>query len=1029
MSEHDDEIFNLFLEESREQLATIEEDIVALETQGSTIDDELINRVFRAIHTLKGSASFFSLHNIKELAHVMENLLSLIRNREMICTSESSSLLLEGADILKAMLDNIDSVSSFDPGPLIGRLSRIIAKDQNVASQTSVSPGNSDMKSGGCVAELSVNKDLLFTLQQCDRAGRYTYSIRWNLDSGKLESGKSVLEIIQELLKYGAIAPLTIQSSAEEDCFKRSIQISVVYSTAVDPDLFFDTFAFDKENVQVISDQLITNKKTVGSSPSVEPIPVDPTSTESSISAPIPSEKQDQHYTSKSRNESSSIRVNLEQLDKLMSMAGELVLARNALLRKVSDQENTYLSSITQQIDNITSELQEAIMATRMQSVGIIFTKFKRVVRDLAHTLNKKIELSIEGDDVELDKTIIEALNDPLTHLVRNSADHGIENPAQRIAAGKSESGHLSLTARHETGHVIIEIIDDGAGIDPERILRKALEKKIISKEEAATLSDREIMRLIFKPGFSTAEKVTEVSGRGVGLDVVLSNLTKVGGAVDIESQVGKGTRIILKLPLTLAIIPSILVSVGSQRFAIPQLNVVELVRISAADVKRRIERIGESAVIRLRGMLVPLVRLADVLKIENTFSDKETGNVQEDRRKRIADRRSRSADSEPAQMEHIETDSRVQNDRRKSRSSAVNIIIVTSGVQRFGLIIDQFLDSEEIVVKPIGSHLAECVEYAGATILGDGSVAFILNIAGISAAADLTHMQQEIETIEARKSNGVDFSRDAQTYLVIRNNSEEQFAIPLGVISRIERVKAEAIASLAGQHALSYGESTLALLSIEKVLDVKPRTPAKDVFVIVFRAYGRDVGVMVSQIVDIVDLSSNIDISTYVRPGILGSVIINKTISLILDLHAFVDISLPEYKTASLKIAKNSKKVLIVEDSPFFLRQLKNILIDNECEVISATNGIEGLEALQSNADSIGLCFTDIEMPVMDGIEMAKKIRADVRFRDLPVIAVTSLSGDSAEKRAREAGISEYLIKLDREQIVDRCKQYLSAV
>jgi two-component system chemotaxis sensor kinase CheA len=1020
MSQQNDEIFNSFIEESKEHLATIEEDIVALESQGANIDSELINKVFRAIHTIKGSAGFFSLQNLKTLAHAMENLLGLVRSNELQFSSESANILLEGTDLLKTMIDNTESLEIYDPSELIEKINAIIT------------PGGSNKKPSSNEAALHnqyFNKIITSTqihdLQKQERGGKFVYLLSWKFTDKCPNTSEIIYGTISELIQYGTFGTVMTHSDTDDDVFKRSIEIGILYSSVVEPALLFEIVNIEQTSLETVAETMVSlppDGDTVIPSGKIQSSDKHSVADEKHSKADTSSSPQ---ATGKTEN---SIRVNLDQLNRLMSLAGELVLARNSLLRKAMDITEPQISSITQQIDTITSELQDAIMSTRMQSVGILFTKFKRIVRDLSRTLGKKIELTIEGEDVELDKTIIETLNDPLTHLVRNSADHGIESPERRIASGKNETGTLLLTARHETGHVIIEIIDDGGGIDPEKIRAKAIENKLISREEAAQLSDKEIIRFIFKPGFSTAEKITEVSGRGVGLDVVLSNLTKVGGAVDIESQKGKGTKIILKLPLTLAIIPSILVATGHQRFAIPQLNVIELVRIAAAEVKNRIEKIGDSSVIRLRGVLIPLVRLSDVLQIDATYYDQTTGEDHDERRHDIADRRSLPANADQQdEPETVRDERRRSSDRRTSRASAVNIIIVTSGVQRFGLVIDQFLDSEEIVVKPIGSLLSGCVEYAGATILGDGSVAFILNIAGLGISAELSHMQQEIVNAESSRKTSIEINRDAQTYLIIKNNSSEQFALPLGSISRIERIKTSEITDVAGQLAISYGDTTLSLLEIEKVIEVKPRTESAFVFVVIFKAYGRDVGVMVSNIVDIIDITSTIDCSTYIKPGILGSVIVNKTITLILDLHAFVDICLPEYKTSAHKIASATKKVLVVEDSPFFLKQLTSILSESEFEVVSATNGAEGLEQLENNADSVGICFTDVEMPVMDGIEMSKKIRSDNRFKSLPIIAITSLTSDSAEKKAREAGISEYLIKMDREQIIDKCRQYLT--
>jgi two-component system chemotaxis sensor kinase CheA len=918
MIDKNDEVFIAFVEESREHLLTLEEDILGLESEGKAVDDGLVNKVFRVAHSIKGTAAFLALDKIKDLAHAMESLLGLFRDHVLTPNRQLTTLLLQGADHLKSIIDDFDTMDAVDTTATVVALRDIVA----------------------------------------------------NANAG------------------GADPATAIPQEGETDASTVSPEEAPALNSAAAP--------------------------VESASPTVEP--ASPEATPAAVHEPGATAK----------NENASVRVSLTLLDKLMTLAGELVLTRNALLKKTTERDMDGVVGITQRVDGVTSELQEAIMATRMQSVGTVFTKFKRVVRDLAQKLGKEVDLVIEGDDVELDRSIIEAISDPLTHLVRNAVDHGLESPEQRKAAGKKSRGRLLLAASHEAGQVVIEIADDGAGIDPQRIASKAVEKGVITAAQAAAMSPKDLIRLIFRPGFSTASQVTETSGRGVGMDVVLTNLTKVGGTVDVNSRPGQETRIIVKLPLTLAIIPSILVAVKDERFAIPQVNLVELVRMAPGDVAQRVERLGSAAVMRLREELLPLVRLADVLGMEREFVDPATRTRAPDRRQNLADRRSPDMGA-PAPTETA-ADRRRGPDRREAPQSALNIAVVAVGPHRYGLVVDQLLDSEEIVVKPIGGHLSDCHEYAGATILGDGSVALILDIAGLREVAGLSSTQTAIEDAEIKRRALSRASRDAHTYLVARNRPEEQFVVPLGMVSRIERFLRPAMSDVGGRLAVAYGESMLALLPINALVPASA-IPVDSQYLnaIVFKAYGREAALLVSEIIDIVEVSTAIDAATHLQPGVMGSVVLDGKISLILDVHGFVDKLLPEYKNARPPSLTGTRRVLVVEDSPFFLRQMKSILTEAGCEVLTAEDGEKGLRLLEEQDGAIAMVFTDVEMPRMDGLEMTRRIRANGRFANLPVLAVTSLSGDQAEKKGREAGLTDYLVKLDRELIVERCNQYLA--
>ncbi len=581
-----------------------------------------------------------------------------------------------------------------------------------------------------------------------------------------------------------------------------------------------------------------------------------------------------------------SLRVNITVLDELMTLAGELVLTRNQLVQSINSDDTIQIEKASQRVDLVTSELQASIMNTRMQPIGTVFNKYKRIVHDMSRDMGKEIELEIEGEDVELDKTIIESISDPMTHLVRNSVDHGIEFPDKRRQVGKTNPALIHLKAFHEAGQVILEIKDDGAGIDPKNIAAKLIENSMLSEHEIKEMTNAELIKMILKPGFSLAKEVTEGSGRGLGLDVVYSNLTKLGGTIDIDSSVGVGTIIRVKLPLTLAIIPSLIVVAGEERFTIPQVNLVELVRVPPEQVKTRIEKVDDASVIRLRNELLPLLRLSDVLGIPKLFRD-TTGIVREDKREIIHDRRSKSVDAQ-FNEEDLENDKPLRSDgRRASSHSAVNIIVVNAGDMNYGIVVDTLLDSEEIVVKPLGYHLRDARAYAGATILGDGKSALILDIVGISEMMSLRSVKDTAkEQIIAKK---IESGHYAQSLLVVRNAATEFFAIPLGLISRIEKINRDDIESPAGQLSIKYRGASLLLFRIEDTARVEAIEDVEHPYVIVFQNSGREVGILVSAIEDAIDTNIEIDDKTFQQNGILGSAHIMEQTTMLLDLHGLV--------------------------------------------------------------------------------------------------------------------------------------------
>ncbi|MFH2059129.1 MAG: chemotaxis protein CheW [Pseudomonadota bacterium] len=1055
----DKEIINDFIEEALDHLDGIEDDLLNIEEAGVNFDEEIVNKVFRAVHTIKGGAGFLGLKNIQELSHNSENVMGEIRGKKLSPTPEIISTLLDAMDTLSTLINHYESSNETDISSNLNALNAIFLgkspkKDIHQENKSSSAPVSSKITTdekpaaeNNHVLTSSPMEDLLLKVEQSVmdtffKQGSFIYILQYTLinDSGVTE--KDHTKIIEELKETGDIlaANIDIDSSAEL-IKKNDNQLFVIFATILENDLIDNFFDISPDQIQQITpDNLgqaaLPSSAVSQQAPSVEARPASTPSVPAATAAVKTVEKTKptllKDPLAKAEQKPDNLRVNVRLLDTLMTLAGELVLTRNQLVQAVSSRKVMGIDNISQRLNLVTSELQEAIMSTRMQPVGNVFSKFKRIVRDLSRNIGKKIDLIIEGEEVELDKTIIESIGDPLTHLVRNSVDHGIETPEERIAAKKPETGTLRITAYHEGGQVMIAIEDDGAGINIERIKEKVLTMGLYESSSLDELSDKEIANLIFLPGMSTAKEVTDISGRGVGMDVVNTNISKVGGTVDIDTTPGKGSMITIKLPLTLAIIPSLIVTVQKERYAIPQVNMVELVRIPAAKVKERIEKIGSAIVMRLRGELLPLIKLIDALGIEDRYyASDDTGEQFPDKRILTEDRRQAQVDKI---LERVDTQTVAPDqekralilDRRTSPMSAYNVLVVSVGDYHYGLIVDQVLDSEEIVVKPVGTHLRDCECYAGASVQGDGKVALILDIIGISKIMNLRTVSKSVQE-QAQKRAESKIVKDTQSLLLVCNATDEQIAIPLDLISRIELCKIKDIKITGGRKNIQYRGSPLPLFSLDEVADVgSPNTDSPTCYIIVFSISGKEVGIIMSQIIDIIRGTYIIDEMTHKQPGIMGSTIINQEITLLADLYGIIDTIMPEWtKALKSKIKDDTPaNILVVEDSPFFLNQVVSFLSEIGYKPLTATDGVQGLDVL--NREKVDIVLTDIEMPNMNGLEMTRKIRADERFKNLPIIAVTSLAGDAAEKEGRDAGINDYLVKLDREKIIACVKKYL---
>jgi two-component system chemotaxis sensor kinase CheA len=699
--------------------------------------------------------------------------------------------------------------------------------------------------------------------------------------------------------------------------------------------------------------------------------PVDPPAAKPVKPAPAPADApaKDDDGT---KNANQSIRVTVDTLEQLMTMVSELVLTRNQLLEIVRRHEESEFKTPLQRLSNVTAELQEGVMKTRMQPIGNAWQKLPRVVRDLSNELGKHIELEMQGAETELDRQVLDLIKDPLTHMVRNSADHGLETPEQRRAAGKPEGGRIRLSAYHEGGHIIIQISDDGRGLDTARIKAKAIAQGLVSETEAEKLSEAQVHKFIFAPGFSTATKVTNVSGRGVGMDVVRNNIDQIGGTIDVKSVAGAGLSFTIKIPLTLAIVAALIVEAGGHRFAIPQLSVIELVRARTGS-EHRIERIKDTRVLRLRDKLLPLVGLTHLLGLEKDAGDINGGFI----------------------------------------------VVTQVGSQTFGIVVDGVFHTEEIVVKPMSSKLRHIALFSGNTILGDGAVIMIIDPNGVAQAFGNTVASQ---LAAAQPTDGREAVSDeaSTSLLVFRAGSSQPKAVPLSLITRLEEIDAHKIELSNGRHMVQYRGHLMPLISMSDEVRVKAEGAQS---LLVFSDGSRSMALVVDEIVDIVDDNLDIQVASD-NPGVLGSAIIRGQATEIIDVGHFLPLAFEDwFRRKEQAVQHRARAVLLVDDSPFFLNMLTPVLQAAGYMVTAVSSAHDALATLKEGR-AFDVVITDIEMPEMNGFQFAEIVRADPRTADLPVIALSSVVSAEAIERGRRVGFHDYVAKFDRQGLIAALKE-----
>ncbi len=802
-----DEIVREFLVESHDNLDQLDLDLVALEKDPSSRD--LLSSVFRTIHTIKGTSGFLAFANLERLTHAGESLLVELRDGRRAMDGPTADALLRMVDTVRVILNAIEASGS--EGEVV--VDDVVEQIQGVLNERPA-PKRKIRKATEAPAP----------------------------------AAEAPAPAAEAPAPAAAAEPEVVAAPAADEAWAPVMAVQPLSKSARAVAGNGSVDHVESASAVAVAEPTEAAAPPAPPTPPAEPPAHAPTPGLATVPEPRRPEAPAAHAEDEERTSlasalgnrargaaDASIRVDVELLDALMRQVSELVLARNSIARLADgDQAGLELARASQRLSLIASELQEGVMKTRMQPIEQVWQKVPRMVRDLAAACGRQVTLDMVGGDTELDRSLLDAIKDPLTHLVRNAVDHGIEDAEVRVAAGKPAAGVLRLQAFHAGGQVVVEVSDDGAGIDTDKVAATAVRRGLRTAEQTAAMSPAELLQLLFLPGFSTATEVTNVSGRGVGMDVVRTKIESIGGTVDVESAIGRGTTWRLRIPLTLAILPALTVECAGNLYEIPQVSLLELVALGGQDSE--IEHVRAAQVYRLRGELLPLVDLREVFQSEPR------------------------PDGQPPVIAVLQADTR-----------------------RFGLLVDRVLNTEEIVVKPLSAHLKAIGLYAGATLLGDGRVALIVDVPAIARRA----MPEATGDVDRTAVVEETVRRDTDQVLVAGVDGH-RVAIPLAAVTRLEKLSAQIVEHVGGREVVQYRGAITPLVRLDRLLGGGGFREEDELTVVVSTRGSRSVAIVVDQIVDIVDDDAELH-SDVAAGGLVGSTVLKDHVTELLDVRAAV--------------------------------------------------------------------------------------------------------------------------------------------
>ncbi len=1016
MSNFDEEMKYEFVEEANELLHTIEDDFLALEKQKEP-DAKIVNGLFRAMHTIKGTSGFLGFSNITKLSHILETVLSDLRDNKLNVSENLVDALLKGSDILKSMINNLGNSETVDIEYIHSNLSNLL-EEKSHKINTNISSKTIKIDEDENIEESDVlDKELIdvYSTEAINYISEFQntlsdfYSKKQKLDSKSEKHIYRILDSIAGPSEYLGLITVRRLSNEIFDFF-----INVVDKNVPLTEIQFKTLLLSTDKLSaLLNDIYYSNNTDISETQKLFnknaeivqlPVKVTPPKKEhNNFKKPKTENKKKEIIINSENSKKETVRLNVDVLNNLMRLAGELVLIRNQQLSLFDDSKPEY-KEIVQRLNSVTSEIQGTVIKTRLRPLGTLFNKFPRIIRDMGKVLNKEIELEILGSDVELDKTIIEALSAPLTHLIRNAADHGIEDTNSRTKRGKYPKGKIVLKAFQKAGLINIVISDDGKGIDIEKVKQKAFERGIKTKKEIFEMPENEILDLVLLPGFSTADVVTDISGRGVGMNVVSSEIDRIGGSVELHSVFGKGTEIALRLPLTLAIISSFTIVSGEQRYAIPQVNLERLITIYREDGNSKIEYTSNQEVYRLQNKLLPVARLNEVMNRKEKFDD--------------------TFKTEIINKYHSKF-----NTEKKDK---LEIAVLNIGSKTYILIFDSIIGKEEIVVQSLHPALQHISIYSGATILGDGKVALILDTDGIANHANINFKLHQISASE--KSEKSELITKDESILLFKNGLFEQFAVPVTLIKRIEQINWKDIDLVGEKEFVTVNEKAYRIIRLENNISVSPCENKDALYLLIFKNIDKPVAILFSEILDISNNRINLSTKNLKLDGIIGTDIINGTITLFLDVYRLIDLAEPEWSTnnyvdlheniESVPITDNIQ-ILLLEPSSLFKEMIISYLVDDGYIVKTVINRKEAMKVMENQ--DISLIITDVDSPDLKVFEFIENIRRSNKYGKIPAIALTSMNSDEFKAKALGVGFNEVEKRIDKERLLKLVSELIS--
>lgn len=985
-----DDLLNEFLEETNESLEKLDQDFIELEQNPE--DTEIVKNIFRVMHTIKGTSGFLSFSRLESIAHAAENLMDKVRGGELAVSDELITLVLKASDDIKEIVEDIEEAGEESPGDDSQIISELNSYAEN--GQAAESPAGATKEEEKPEIEEKV--------EEISATGSKTPDLDEEIDFEPIAA-----DFVSDEDRAD-IDGQQIASALEGEEHEQQQEVGSSKTPDLDEEIDFEPiaadFVSDEDKADIDGQQIASalegkdeaeKEKTL---PKAKDIPVD--KKRQAVEAGLKA-TEEKNLAKKPVKPTQNIKVSLDVLENLMQLVGELVLSRNQLLqlrRNTAQQLDSNFSTSLQRLNIITTELQEGVMKTRMNPISGAWSKFPRVIRDLSKDLNKKIRLEMRGEETELDRQMLEAIRDPLTHMIRNSCDHGIESPEERLEKGKPEEGTVTLDAYHEGGHIIIKVSDDGKGIDVNAVKKKAIENGLATEAEVESMTEKQICQFILKAGFSTAEAVTSISGRGVGMDVVVSSIQKIGGSLEVESEFGKGSEFLIKLPLTLAIMPVMIVQSAEETFAIPQIMVSEIVKVQtdnslkqSGNIRRasnlklhKTEIINGAPVLRLRGKLLSLISLSEVLGIDR--SEDDAGGEQ-------------------------------------------NFVVVCEiGSSSFGIMVDKVFHTEEIVVKPKTKLIKDLDVYSGSTILGDGRVILIIDPNGILKQSNIKSISNEVEKLEDQNV----FDEEEINFLMFTTEDGLPKAIPLELVSRLEEIDYSKVETSGGAKVVQYRDGLMRVISIDDSAVI----PEEGIYdTIVFTDRNRILGVYAKQVIDIV--KDKLDIkSVSSKEGVLGSMVMNGKTTEIVDISYYISKEFSDWlghgeagKVENEVASKNSdsrKHVLLVDDSSFFRKFMRPVILASGYRVSTCEDGLEGLNMLKEHGDSFDIVISDIDMPNMNGVEFVKEAKKDPNISHIPFIALTSHEEDDFDEDLSVMGFESLVTKANRNRVVELITEIL---